>query len=40
MHDANNLDVALRGAVRPNSPSGIGHVAVSMGKDLLKERLN
>ena len=27
MHD-NNLDLALRGAPRPNSPFGIGHVSM------------
>jgi len=28
MHDANNLDLALRGAARPDSPFGIGHVSM------------
>jgi len=40
MHGTNNLDVALRGAGRPNSPSSIGHLAMRVGKVSLKERLN
>ena len=40
MHGANNIDVALHGAVRPNSPFGIGHVSMRVGKVLLKERLS
>jgi len=30
-HDTNNLDVALRGAVRSNSPPGIRHVIMHVG---------
>ena len=39
MYGANELDVALHNAMRPNSPSGVGHIVVFHG--LLKEkRLN
>ena len=38
-HDANHLDVASRGVVRFNPPSGICHVTIHVGNVLLKERL-
>ena len=38
-HDANDLDVALRGAVRSNPPSGIRHVTMHTGNVMLKEKV-